>query len=248
MRKILISFIIMLMGCSSALAAGGTTHIYIAEKTRANLPEGPLKTILTIYQDDYYTGADYPDSGYVKGASYGEISHWDPFLDAYIEYLHKASSHPKQDKQRLIAFLMGVATHRVADELWHWTFINHLAEQDFNGNWDDAHTAADRGIDIIIAVDLGMKDLSLVWRAPVSELTEVYKLMGHRVTAQEINTASKIFDLALRAERAASPLMYPFYKYQMPWGIQHYQDDHIGGITHMARASAEKLEALWQRI
>jgi hypothetical protein len=56
--------------------------------------------------------------------------------------------------EKLVAFLLGVTSHAIADILWHdlriigntdQGFIRAMADMDYNGDYDKAHSEADIG-------------------------------------------------------------------------------------------------------
>jgi hypothetical protein len=51
--------------------------------------------------------------------NYGEITHRDNFLDEYKNVLSAKYKHPITDNKAAFAFILGVAAHRVSDDIWH---------------------------------------------------------------------------------------------------------------------------------
>ena len=76
-----------------ATAAGMTTHAFMADTARQELPEGVLKQILTVHRPALIAGTIYPDGGYGSGAAFppdrdmAEHAHWGEFHIAFIDYL-----------------------------------------------------------------------------------------------------------------------------------------------------------------
>jgi hypothetical protein len=126
-------------GC--AYAAGGFTHMYIAKKSFDAIKDPQIKKTIQENLGAYYLGAHFPDVGYISnnlkdykellliigkpeamaisGKNYGEITHWDKFLDEYKNVLSGKYKHPITDNPAAFAFILGVATHRVSDDIWH---------------------------------------------------------------------------------------------------------------------------------
>lgn len=229
-------------------SAGGATHIFIAELSRGALPDSRLKQLLIENEDAFFIGSNYPDTGYLPGANYGEITHWDPFIDAATDYINEKYPNAIETHPKLIAFLMGIASHRVSDEVWHWTFINHLADKDFGGDWDKAHSHADIGFDMIIHID---KKRLLVspneWWIPLDDLLMIYERMEHKVGRDEIEQANHIYKSLMVLERVGAPFLYPYYKLRMSWGRKHYQDDEYGGFKEIESEVAAYLQKTWRR-
>lgn len=216
-----------------AHASGGITHMYIAKESINKITDPLLRQVLNNHLDAYLVGAYYPDSGYIQGASYGEISHWDPFINAFKDYLKTHYRHPLKENPKLAAFLFGCAAHRVTDEIMHWTFYPIVAEHDFKNDTKKAHNACDMGIDLLLTVDYNLWGISpRQWWVPVNDLIAVYKQMGKTVTANEINWGNQIISMAGDSERLIASASYPFLTWQMPWTVKHYYYFVPGGILH----------------
>jgi hypothetical protein len=127
-----------------AYASGGYTHMYIAQKAADAIKDEQTARTIKANLAAYYLGAHFPDVGLVSnnlkdleiasmvvqqrltgltsGKNYGEITHWDDFLDEYKNVLLAKYEHPITDSkqsQAAFAFILGVATHRVSDDIWH---------------------------------------------------------------------------------------------------------------------------------
>lgn len=117
---------------SHALAAGMTTHAWMAEDAVRHVDDPELRTLLSRHRRALMSGAAYPDSGYavgsLPGGSYGEISHWERFTNAYAARVRskpRCASTIERGRgrcARLIAHLMGTAAHGMGDEVWDWLF------------------------------------------------------------------------------------------------------------------------------
>ena len=83
----LIALFILFSFFTTAHAGGGITHMFLAEESIQLLPDAKLRQLLLNNLDAYRVGAYYPDSGYVKGNTYGEDSHWDPFIFTFADYV-----------------------------------------------------------------------------------------------------------------------------------------------------------------
>jgi hypothetical protein len=60
-----------------------------------------------------------PEDLLTSGKDYGEATHWDDFLKNYKKILIDEHPHPIKDNPVASAFILGVATHRVSDDIWH---------------------------------------------------------------------------------------------------------------------------------
>src|SRR5262245_56122158 len=120
MRKSVMSSLLYLVFFAmpaSCFALGCLAHNYVAEQVAPQLESSSpdLYSIISANWNAYIVASDYPDTGFVPGATYGEISHWQPFADAFISYLQDTYPTPSTQRDRLIAFLMGVGTHIQSD-------------------------------------------------------------------------------------------------------------------------------------
>lgn len=144
---------------SGAMAAGMSTHAFMADYGRKALPEGPMKNLLTVHRASLIAGALNPDGGYGSGAAFpedremAERSHWGDFTDSFIKYLRTQTSCPAEARAyvsnyiatnptgiynpvgltercgRLIAYLFGNAAHGLTDESWDQLFEPNARER-----------------------------------------------------------------------------------------------------------------------
>ncbi len=231
-------------------SGGGITHMFIAQQSIALLPDAKLRNLLLNNMNAYLVGADYPDSGYVSGAHYGEDSHWDNFIYTFADYIKEKYPHAIEENPNLIAFLFGCAVHRVSDEVMHWNFYHVISSYDFNGDGNQAHSYGDVGIDMLLNIDQNQwLKQPTTWWVPVNDLIAVYHRMGkNQYTAQEIIWGNSVLYFAGSAERLASPFAYPYFKWKMPWTAAHYQDWPSGGIHMDTEQVAAYQISLWKKL
>ena len=102
----------------SAWANGQTTHVWIAEEALRSLEAGELKSLLSSpeLRDPLLNGAMFPDGGYAVSDHYGELAHWEPFQQAYLQWIRDTFPPPwdEGDAAPHVAFLMGLAAHGLA--------------------------------------------------------------------------------------------------------------------------------------
>lgn len=250
MYKKLFLFLLFIIFSHTTFAAGGITHMMIAKESIEQLPDVKLKNLLYNHIDAYLVGANYPDSGYVDGTHYGEDSHWEPFITTFIRYLRDKYAFPEEQAPDLVAFLMGCATHSMSDIVFHWTFLNKVAAEDFHGNWDTAQDYGDRELDLFILVDKNQWAVRpKTWWVPVEDLVEIYHRMNRdQYTANEIKYGNSIFALSGIGERMIALSAYPIIKWKMPWTTNHYYDAEEGGILQNEKKVAEYLQNVWERL
>ncbi|MEZ5177208.1 MAG: Ig-like domain-containing protein [Acidimicrobiales bacterium] len=112
---------------SPAGAAGITTHAWMATAAVDKVDVPALRALLAANIDQVYAGAQFPDSGYVPGTTFGEEAHWQRFHDAYAEVIRaKPGCGPLTDPHGPcapeIAHLMGAIAHGIGDQVWDWLF------------------------------------------------------------------------------------------------------------------------------
>ncbi|EKD69967.1 MAG: hypothetical protein ACD_46C00687G0010 [uncultured bacterium] len=251
MRKIIILITLLVSQfVSTAFAAGGITHMFIAKEAVKQLPP-QLRDVIYQNMDAYLVGAYYPDSGYIANTGYGEDSHWDPFVYAFSDYLREKYPYPAQQNPPLVAFLFGVATHRISDEVTHWTFYPEIAKYDFKGDKTKAEDVADMGIDILVNVEKNQwATKPSVWWVPVKDLLAIYHRMGKdQYTAAEIIRGNEVISIAGAGEKAIATEAYPVYKYiKLQWTDKHYYNWPTGGIVMDVQKVVEYQKALWARL
>lgn len=233
---------------SNTYAGGGITHMFLAEETIALLPDAKLRGILLTHLDAYRVGAYYPDSGFVGDNQYGEDSHWDPFINAFMTHLKIRYANPSSDNPKLVAFFFGCAVHRLSDEIMHWTFYNVSKDQDFAGDWNLAHEYGDLGIDLLINIDQNQwLTHPKEWWVPVADLVAIYRLMGkEQYTAAQIIRGNIGLYFAGYGERLISLPAYPYLQQRMPWTATHYMNWPSGGILADEQQVAQYLDQLWR--
>lgn len=248
--KKFIFMLVWLSLTSTIFAAGGITHMFMAHEAIDQIPDKTLRNILKDNLDAYLVGAYYPDSGYQKGAHYGEESHSDPFIYAFADYLKEKYKNPALENPKLVAFLFGCASHRVDDAIFHNVLYKIMADKDFNGDRDKAHTYGDDGIDLLIMVDKAQWfSAPKTWWIPINDLVAVYKRMGHPdYTADQIIKGNSIIFFAGYGERIIALPSYPYLRWKMPWGARNYYDYPNAGITYNVNQVALYQANLWKRL
>eukprot|EP00759_Apiculatamorpha_spiralis_P026526 PhF_6_TR29387/c0_g1_i2/m.43334/K01127/E3.1.4.50; glycosylphosphatidylinositol phospholipase D len=205
-------------------SCGVSTHIEIAYRAADSLPQNDLKTIISNNLDAFQAGAPYPDSFYSNlcfNGAYGDVSedtHWTPFIRTSVDYIRQTYPQPySAQAQKLIAFIHGVASHQVADAVWHASLtgvpnglIDAEAWVDFGGNRGNAHSLVDPGGDVIANFELDLSYIALVteWYIPLQDLLNIYNLYQkqtgnnvHNISEAVILECSSLMFLARLGER-----------------------------------------------
>ena len=117
--RLLVPFFVGLPGLAAAHGING--HVHVTGWAIESLPPGPLRAFFddAALRDTAQSGASFPDSGYAVDDAYGEMAHWEPFIEAYVRWI-KTTHGPDfatDEARRHIAFMMGAASHGLQDEI-----------------------------------------------------------------------------------------------------------------------------------
>jgi glycosylphosphatidylinositol phospholipase D len=174
MNKMLLNFLITVVLVQVAVnSCGLTVHLEssrMAVELLRSVGSGPedlaLLSLISKHQSALEAGSFFPDWGYSCGnaSNASEYAHWPPFYAKAAQFIFQSeqsgtlncsdSRNFKSDDikcQRLLAFLLGGISHSVADISWHSLyphstgFIKAIAMNDFGGDYELAHDAADFG-------------------------------------------------------------------------------------------------------
>lgn len=203
--------------------AGFTSHNTAARRTLPFEYFGPASD--TFHPEDFYGlardrpdalqgGAPFPDYLYACGDEHdaGEEAHWTPFQMAAADYIR--ATYPDWMKDRnsdgagLVAFMLGVTSHYIADINWHGLgtynnpyrklnnpyifaetvpsgegLIRTMGYADFNCTdgslCSSAHSAADTGGEFAAASLLNLTWYpQKPWYIPTEDLVNIYALMN----------------------------------------------------------------------
>ncbi|KAF0878328.1 PHLD phospholipase, partial [Crocuta crocuta] len=238
--------------CPQGSPCGLSTHIEIGHRALEflHLQDGHInyKELLLKHQDAYQAGAVFPDAFYPSICERGqfhdvsESTHWTPFLNASVHYIRENYPLPwAEDTEKLVAFLLGVTSHMVADVSWHSLgipqgFLRTMAAVDFHGSYSEAHPAGDFGGDVLSQFQFNFNYLARHWYVPVEDLLEIYK----KLYGREVITKSAIVDctylqfLEMYGEMLAVSKLYPTYSRKSPFLVEQFQEYFLGGLDDMA--------------
>jgi hypothetical protein len=105
----------------------------MADVAADRVADPALRALLRQHRPAVLSGASYPDAGYYlggvyPGADFGEITHWERFVNAFVERIRSKPgcagrlADPRGPCAPLVAYLMGIAAHGLGDETWDWMF------------------------------------------------------------------------------------------------------------------------------
>jgi hypothetical protein len=266
---------------SPARAAGETTHAWMVERAITFLPKGPLKRLLRVNRLQAIAGAAYPDTGYWvepgpfpqrpnarPSDDFGETSHWERFINAYVAHIRKRDcgdlTDPAGPCAPMIAHLMGAAGHGMGDELWDWLFEPAMADhgedpaENFFSEGGPAAALAGNPLDDASSSPEYAMDEVAVWRygkllppqlpaPPVSDLVAVYADLGLNVTPEHILTGHAVGLAMISAEHAVAPKEGPRVERDMPWSAGHFVTEP-GGVDDLGHAIDGYMRALWRKL
>ncbi len=235
----------LLLMCSSVYANGMRSHLYITNQALKELPEGKLKTLLTTHKTIVLSGSYFPDSGYAAKDDYGEMAHWEPFLGGFLNLIKrefKGQPLDQADAAKYVAFLMGAASHSMADQCFDTLFMRRTKELD----GDDKEL--DLAGDVFIVVKKVSEDPPEFW-VPFEDAAKVFQELGHTVTKDTLN---KGMSLARTAQVTLGLLAegdYERLKKKMPWAEKMYLDpNEPGALPYLAKVVANYWQVLWRRL
>ncbi|KAJ1918940.1 hypothetical protein H4219_002296 [Mycoemilia scoparia] len=168
-----------------------------------------------------------------------EAAHWTPFLEAGVKLLRKKYQKPYNEQaETLVAFLFGVASHQVSDELWHSINLQEgimrvMANSGFDHKFSKAHDLLDVGGDFAIRHMDSLNYLHGSWTVPIADVVEIYKMLGQSpsLIAIELCMARQFY--ALEAVKRFGNDLFPMYASKSPILTEDLEDYILGGITSM---------------
>lgn len=232
----------------SARANGQTSHLWISDTALDHLPEGELRALLT--RDDLQVmlrnGSMFPDGGYAVGDGYGEIAHWEPLQTAYLEWIRETYEPPWTDEAaRHVAFLLGMASHGIADQTYDSMYLERAKAHDADSPWDTE--SMDEATDVAFAAEAGAWEVPALW-VPADVLAPLFdQVAGHAVDPDTLEAGQAMLGFAVWGvgEMAGQPETVAAYHEQFPWACAHQLDAAVPGSPPV---EAEVVAAYWQRL
>ncbi|XP_049740823.1 phosphatidylinositol-glycan-specific phospholipase D isoform X3 [Elephas maximus indicus] len=147
----------------------------------------------------------------------------------------------KEDTEKLVAFLFGIASHMVADVSWHSLgieqgFLKTMGAIDFHNSYSDAHSAGDFGGDVLSQFEFNFNYLARHWYVPTKDLLGIYKKLYGRnvITKNVIVDCSYLQFLEMHGEMLAVSKLFPTYSGKSPFLVEQFQEYFLGGLDDMA--------------
>ena len=225
-----------------ALANGQSTHLWISERAIEQLPNGELKTLLSINEQQWRNGTMFPDGGYAVEDNYGEISHWEPFQLAYLQWIKDTYSMPwSNEAQEHIAFLMGLGSHGLADQSFDAMYFRRSYVYDAQSDWSNS---LDIATDVVFISKTYTQPTVDPW-IPIEPLLDIFLEQGHTVSDDVIELGQSRLNVAVYWVGSASEQaeVVVEYEQQFPWTSHNLLNESIPGNPYM---ESEIIKEYWQ--
>ena len=240
----------------TAWANGGNSHMWISLEALETLPEGSLRDLLTDPDHEMIllNGSVFPDGGYVVQDDYGETAHWEPFVSGYIRFIRRTYDPPydRGDAAQHVVFLMGIASHDIADMTYDSLFMKVARVEDASGWSEELLDGFDSATDVFLVADTGF-DVSLEPWAPTQELAQVFsEEVGYEVAPAVISDGQDFLQLTTQYghdKGLNDPSRVAELRARYPWSSAHLLDPlYAGSPPTEALVVAAYWQALWDRL
>ncbi|MCB9559735.1 MAG: zinc dependent phospholipase C family protein [Kofleriaceae bacterium] len=241
----------------AAEANGGNTHTWISLHAVEHLPDGKLKELLSRpeVRAMLINGSVFPDGGYVVGDAYGEMSHWEPFVEAYVRWIRDHAIGPlnQGDAAEQVAFLMGLASHGMADQVFDSMFVEAARIEDAAGWSDSLLDSHDTATDVFLVAQEGVNYLDTLPWVPGQVLSGIYAdAFDYTVSADQLDAAQELLHrlvLNYGVATAMDPAKVQDYVDRYPWSSAHLlEPTEAGGPPCEGEVVAAYWLALWDRL
>ena len=256
LRSICLCFIGLSITANSAAACGQRTHVEMARRAVDDFlaREGDLLPgIDHLFDSDevraaFYCGAMFPDWGYQGiDPDAGEATHWHAFQEALFDLvaLRIGPGEWTRDDRLRVAFFLGVVSHGVTDNPWHFSapsrrsFLARARDED-----GSTHSGCELVGDLVLHADrarrIRLDHDDLYW--PVDEVLEALRASGHPTTRDRLRSGCFRMEATWRAAALGATPLLAALRGDHPWVVRHLEDYSFGGIAHGAAGTA-----VWSR-
>ncbi len=238
---------------TSAWACGQTTHVWISLEALQELPDGELRELLTdpANRDALVNGTMFPDGGYAVGDDYGEMAHWEPMQQALLAWVRDeyGPSYSSPEARLHVAFLMGMASHGMSDEVFDSLFYER--SRAYDPGHDEEVTSLDTASDVTFAAEVGGIEAPELW-APFEAITSIFNdVLAYEVDEATIRQGQDQLYIALAFvdwARTNEERLETFTA-EFPWGAAHMSDPTVpGSPPRQAPIIAGYWAEMWQRL
>jgi len=215
-----------------ALANGQTTHIWVTRHAIEHLAPGRLRDLLADPANEaaLIHGTMFPDGGYPLGHPYAEDAHWEGLQGDYLDWIRAQHAPPFSDEGALhVAFLMGLASHGMADQTFDAFYFEWSRIKDAEHGWARGESF-DEASDFIFASLHGAQTVPERW-VPEQTLIELYAQRGIEVDADTLDDGQSLLEaaVALVGLGSQNPELVADYAAAFPWGGTHLDDPELPG-------------------
>lgn len=236
-----------------AEACGNVTHAWITFDALDKLPEGTLRDLLSTPAAEraLRNGTMFPDGGYAIGDDYAEISHWEPFQDRYLGWIRANFEPPWNDEAaEHIAFLLGMASHGMADQVYDATFME--ASKAVDHAWDTCREllcSFDTATDFLWVSHTGPQPLP-ERRIPEALFPPFFHDAGHVVSEDRLleGTDQVRRAIAMVNLLGSDESILDTARADFPWGAAHLDDPGRGAPRNIGPIVAAYWQVLWERL
>lgn len=236
---------------ATAAANGAYTHVHMSQLAHEMLAPGELRELLDTERPALEAGSMFPDSGYAVSDEYGELAHWERFLDAYVRYLRDtyAGDYRSAEARAHVAFLLGVASHGMADQSYDTTLLARAFEVD---GPEDAEHPVDQYADYFLVIDHEVA-FRVPAFAPYESLPAVIRDAsgGHEVSPSTLMDAMRRMETLTGVQsdaRIAGGLYWDAWGSYPFLGTHVYNPRAVGSVTWTAGLIAEYWRVVWARL
>ena len=239
-------------------AAGITTHAWMATAAVDRVDVPALRALLRANLDQVYAGAQFPDSGYVPGTTFGEEAHWQRFHDAYADVIRaKPGCGPLTDPNGPcapeIAHLMGAIAHGIGDQVWDWLFepkspdlVEYYLPPEFAPVADEG--GQELQLDLVAIAIHGRVNPKAPPLPSKADLLAAFRAAGFDgATEAQLDTGQAVQALIHSVEAQWAPVHIAALRRAMPY-LSANLITEPGGIDYAATAIAAVWESMWGRL
>ena len=236
-----------------AWANGQTTHLWITAEALAGMPGGELRDLLSRPEvlPALLSGSMFPDGGYAVDDGYGEAAHWEPFQQAYLAWIRDefGPDYGSNEAAMHLAFLMGLVSHGMADEIFDSRFME--LSRVYDPGWQEENAGLDTASDVLLAAAVGGLDPPEEW-VPYEVLAGIFADdLGYEVAVGTLEQGQSLLFTALAYVEWArtSDERIAYFGGLYPWSDEHLLDPEIpGSPPQEAVGVAASWQATWERL
>jgi hypothetical protein len=236
-----------------AEANGQTTHVWITEQALDHIEDPELAALLRSpeMRDPLLNGTMFPDGGYAINDDYGEIAHWEPFQQSYLAWIRENLEPPWNEGEASghVAFLMGLGSHGLADEVFDSLFMER--SRVYDPGWSEGTSNLDTASDVLFAAEVGGIVPPESW-LPTEALLPIFNdVLNYQVEGTTLESGQNLLFSALAFTEWArtDEGRLATFRSEFPWTAENLINvDVPGSPLREATVVARYWEDLWRRL